>query len=230
MTSDPEPAPSRSRVAPFHVRVTLEDHVALHLRLLRSPAMRATRLRRETLIVLTSPLWGLGGVALGAALVTVIERAPIGEFLAFFRDDWFVLLVVVLLTPVLTCLYLLLARRLIRSRLRRLLRRGLSAHPAVDRADPTLSFTAKVSAGPDGRQTSSASGAMLLSWAVLTRWEETDGRLFVLGDGTGVCVPTAGADPARLDALRRLVAARLGPAAASRASCREISRPAEVAR
>ena len=52
----------------------------------------------------------------------------------------------------------------------------------------------------------------LVHWQVLKRWEETDGYLAVLGDAmVGFCLQTSATDPALLDRLRAVLAARLGP-------------------
>ena len=199
----------------LELRLGLEDQLALQMRCLDQPAMRAGRLRREALIVLSSPLWLAFGLELGVLIAWFADAhhpsllaAMTGVFVAM--PGFF--LVSSLILASLVTIFLLLRRRLVRVQMRGLIRRVLKVRPDVDAADPQLGFPGWFIIGPDGVESRSASGVTVLNWSVLKTWEETNGRLFVLGEAmTGVGLLVATLPPERLDRLRALLSRRLGP-------------------
>ena len=202
-------------VLAFEVMVTLEDMLALQMRCLATPAMQAGRLRREAIVVLVTaacaPLAVGGGVLLGWA-----ENRHGPSLGWLFRnlvlDEPGTLMIAALAMGGCTAGGMVLQRWLRRPWLRRVLRRVLRARPDVDASDPQLAFRARVIVSDEGLESRTGIGVTLVRWNMLKRWEETDGRIMVLGDAmVGFCVCTSAAEPGALDRFRAVLGARLGP-------------------
>ncbi len=199
----------------FDAVVTLEDQLALQMRCLATPTMRAGRLRRAAVVILIAaalaPLGFAGGILAGWA--ENWQGPSLGSlFHALVLDQPGILIGAPLAMACLAAFNIMLRWRLMRPRLRRVLRRMLRTHPEVDPSDPQLAFRARVAVNDQGLEIRTASGMTFVRWSVLKRWEETGERFMVLGDAmAGFCVPTSAVDPATLDQFRAILTARLGP-------------------
>ncbi len=210
-TSPADPA----TVLAFDVMVTLEDQLALNMRLLATPAMRAGRLRRAALTVLVAAALGPLAMAGGILVAWAGDRrgpSPGSMFRVLVLDQPGTLAASVLVMIGRALGSMAIRRRMRRPWLRRVLRRTSRTRPDVDPSDPQLAFRARVTVNDQGLESRTAIGSFLVRWDVLRRWEETAGRLIVLGHAlTGFCVGTSAADPAALDRFRAILTARLGP-------------------
>ncbi len=204
----------------FEAVVTLEDMVALHARLLASPAMQASRLRRELLVVVAGFVCAPFGLVL-ATWVAGMANADPPSLAAVVADltheQWPVLVMAVVFVPACLAISIAAQRLLLRSRLRRLFRRLLRTRADVDPSDRRLAFRSQVSVGDEGVEGRSSTGSTLLAWSAVDHWEEADGRLLMLGKGmSGFCLNEAAADPASIAQFRDDLIARLGPPRAVR--------------
>lgn len=201
-------------VLTFEVTVTLEDQLALQMRCLATPAMQAGRLRRDTATVLIAVACVPLVLAYSALIAWAGDRhgPSLGSLVRFLvLDRPGTLVMVALVMVACTVGGAVLQRWLLRPRLRRVLRRILRARPDVDPSDPLLTYRARVTVSDEGLESRTGTGVTLVNWDRLKRWEETDGRIMVLGDAmVGFCLCTSAADPAPLDQYRILLMARLG--------------------
>ncbi len=210
---------SNSATAPgelsFEVMVTLEDQLALQMRCLATPAMKAGWLQGAALRVLLAIVFGPVAVAAGTILGWAEDRHGISLGSVFgdlVFDQPGLLVASVLVMAGITIGSMVLRRSLVRPRIRRVLRRMLRAQPGVDPSDPQLAFRARVIVSDEGLESRSGTGVLLVRWDVLKRWEETAARIMVLGDAmVGFCLPTVRLDPGVLERLRAGLTARLGP-------------------
>lgn len=202
-------------VLTFEVMVTLEDMLALQMRCLATPTMRAGRLRREVTVVLTAaacaPLAMGGGILIGWAGDR--HGSSLGSlFRALMLDEPGTLMAVALAMAGCSVVGMVVQRWLRRPWLRRVLRQILRARPDVDPSEPQLVYPARVVVSDEGLESRTGTGVTLVRWNVLKRWEEVGGRLMVLGDAmVGFCVCISAVDPKPLDQFRAVLSARLGP-------------------
>ena len=199
----------------FDVMGTIEDQLALNMRLLATPAMRAGRLRRAALTVLVAAALGPLAMAGGILFAWAGDRrgpSPGSMFRVLVLDQPGTLAASVLVMIGCALCSMAVRRRLTRPWLRRVLRRTSRTRPDVDPSAPRLASRARVTVSDQGLESRTAIGSFLVRWDVLRRWEETAGHLIVLGDAlAGFCVGTSAADPAALDRFRAILTARLGP-------------------
>ena len=201
-------------VLTFEVSVTLEDQLALQMRCLATPAMRAGRLRRDTAAVLIAVAC-VPFILAGSALIAWAgnRRGPsLGPLVCFLvLDRPGTLAAVALVMVACTVGGAVLQRWLVRPRLRRVLRRVLRARPDVEPSDPQLAYRARVTVSGEGLESRTGTGMTLIRWDVLKRWEETGGHLMVLGDAmVGFCLRTSAVDPGPLNQFRTILTAHLG--------------------
>ena len=201
-------------VLTFEVMVTLEDMLALQMRCLATPTMRAGRLRREVTAVLIAaacaPLAMGGGIVIGWAGDR--HGSSLGSLFRALIDEPGTLMAVALAMAGCTVVGMVVQRWLRRPWLRRVLRQILRARPDVDPSDPQLVYPARVVVSDEGLESRTGTGVTLVRWNVLKRWEEVGGRLMVLGDAmVGFCVCISAVDPKPLDQFRAVLSARLGP-------------------
>ena len=215
MSDTATPPASLPDILTFDVMVTLEDQLALQMRCLASPIMRAGQLRRMVATILFAAAVGPVALTLGVLGGWAIDPHGL-SFGSMFRsmilDQPGTLMLTVLgMVGVAVC-SIAVRRRRVRPRLRHVLRRMLRAQPDVDPSDPQLAFRACVTVGDEGLESRTATGLLLVRWEMLKRWEEMGERIMVLGDAlVGFCIPTPGVDSGVLDRLRAVLTARLGP-------------------
>ncbi len=213
--SDTATPPINPDILTFDVTVTLEDQLALQLRCLATPAMRAGQRRRTVATVLVAAAWGpvalIGGILLASA--NDPQGLSLGSMVrTLVLDQPGILIASMLVMVGIAVCSIALRRWRVRPRLRRVLRRMLREQPDVNPSDPQLAFRACVTVDDEGLQSRTGTGLLLVGWGVLKRWEETGGRIIVLGNAmAGFCLPTFGVDPGLLDRLRAVLTARLGP-------------------
>jgi YcxB-like protein len=198
MTTTPKPAPVDNRV-------TLEDHLAFHMHLLRQKENRAVRRRREIRFVGIGCLAGVFGVAIGWVLDP--DPLTVREFIAGLTWEdktYFVRMAAAI--GALIAGYLMMLRLTERWRVRGILRRVLKARPDVQPADPTLAYEAVAVFGPEGIRSNTDVTSITTRWTAMTAVHESDNHLFFLtGPFSGVFVPKRSLPPEQEERLRSLM-------------------------
>ena len=188
--------------------VTLDDHLAFHMHLLRQKGNRAVRRRREIRFV------GAGCLALvlGVAIGWVLDPDPptLPQFIASLTPTDEAYAIRLTAAAALIAGYLIVMRLGTRRRVRRALYRLLKARPDVDPADPTLGYEGVAVFGPEGIRSDTAVTSITTRWAAMTSVHESDDHLFFLtGPLSGVFVPKRSLPPEQEERLRDLMKTHL---------------------